>query len=95
MNWIIENWQALGVGAALGVPFIAWVWTKFLSREKTIMLGYNLTGKLLTAWRAWDIPVIGGKVEDTIKTRMKTTGGDFIYGCYCRFAGIDPKASPK
>ena len=78
-------------GTALLVIAINKVWLLLLSREKTIQAGYDAGKKAAERLAKLDIPVVKGQIEETVKTRLKTTVGDYSFGFTCGLHGLDVK----
>ena len=69
-----------GAGVVIGVPLLIYIFNAFRLREKTVTAGIKIGKLIKKTVMAFDIPVISGKFENTVKERFLTTWTDLLIG---------------
>ena len=73
------DWVNIGVwGAGVGAVVMA-LYPLFIKRKKTVRYFYQLFSIPKKALMNYDIPVIGGKSEESFKESFLSTVGDMFY----------------
>jgi hypothetical protein len=82
----MPEWLVGSIGVAV-LPLIAFIWKSFQVRAKVVKSGQRIGSVIRKVFRGYDIPVIAGKTEESLKERVISTVGDFIHGLHCGFTG--------
>jgi len=90
MSWITNGGFVTIMTGVIAIGLIKWLFTKILSREKTVSLALKWNRLLYRKLLNYDIPVITGEAEDTLKDSVKMTAIDVYVGGLCGILDIDP-----
>ena len=93
MEWLsfMPEW-AMGASGVVMLPLVIWLWRTMRIRAKVKAAGVS-HGKILRRISGgYDIPMIGGKAEETLKERILSTVADYAAGIYQGLTGRDPDA---
>jgi hypothetical protein len=79
----------MGVAGVIALPLIVFIWKSLQVRQRVVRSGVKIGSMARSLWRGYDIPLLTGSAEESLKERVLSTIGDFIYGMYCGLTGKD------